>query len=356
MPLTTGLLLLPTYPADRLVALAQQAERLGYESLWLADERFFREVYASLTLCALRTERIRLGPCVTDPYSRHPALTAMAIATLDEISRQRAVLGIGAGVSGFRELGVERARPGIALREAVEVIRRLLAGERVTYRGQMVRLEAGKLDFTPVRPDVPIYIASQHPVGCRAAGRVADGAIMQGCVAAPLLTFFRDTVHGAARQAGRDPAGIDLVARINVCIHDDRRVARDVMRPGLVRSLASQKPDFFTFVTAGLKVPPSLETTLAQISYAHDPAPLAAAAGEVTDDFVDAVTLTGPPEDVAAEVIRLARAGITQLMIYPMAPDGRIDTVIERFQTDVMPVVRAAGRRGAGAPPSEASR
>ncbi len=341
MPLTTGLLLLPTHPADQLVDLARRAERLGYDYLWLADERFFRDVYGSLTLCALRTERIKLGPCVTDPYSRHPALTAMAIATLDEISRHRAVLGIGAGVSGFRELGIARERPGVAIREAVELIRRLLAGERVTYRGQMVRLEEGKLDFTPTRADVPIYIASQHPVGCRAAGRVADGAIMQGCVAPPLVTFFRDTVHGAAREAGRDPARVDLVARVNVCIHDDRRVARDLMRPGLVRSLASQRPDFFTFATAGLKIAPALEAKLATITYAHDPAPLAAAAGDVTDDFVDAVTLTGTPDDVAAEVTRLARAGIGQLMIYPMAPDGRIETVIERFQTEVMPAVRA---------------
>jgi 5,10-methylenetetrahydromethanopterin reductase len=340
--LTTGLLLLPTYPADRLVALAQGAERLGYDYLWLADERFFREVYASLTLCALRTERIKLGPCVTDPYSRHPALTAMAMATLDEIARGRAVLGMGAGVSGFREMGVERARPGVAIREAVELIRRLLAGERVTYRGQTVRFEDGKLDFMPARSDLPIYVASQHPVGCRAAGRVADGAIMQGCVAEPLLTFFRETVQGAARAAGRDPAGIGLVARLNVCIHDDRRAARDLMRPGIVRSLASQRPDFFTFVTAGLTVPASLQAKLAGIPYAHDPAPLAAVAGEVTDAFVDAVTLTGPPDDVAADVLRLARGGIGQLMIYPMAVDGRVDRVIERFQTEVMPRVRAS--------------
>src|SRR5262249_2624994 len=155
-------------------------------------------------------ERIKLGPCVTDPYSRHPSMTAMAIATVDEISRGRAVLGIGAGVSGFREMGVARARPGLAIREAVEVIRPRLAGERVTYHGDIVRIEDGKLDFRPARANVPIYVASQHPVGCRAAGRVADGAIMQGCVAEPLVTFFRDTVHGAARAAGRDPRAIDL--------------------------------------------------------------------------------------------------------------------------------------------------
>ncbi len=88
MALTTGLLLLPTYPPSHLAALAQLAEHTGYDVLWLADERFFREVYASLTLCALRTERIKLGPCVTDPYSRHPALTAML--TLPRSMRSRA--------------------------------------------------------------------------------------------------------------------------------------------------------------------------------------------------------------------------------------------------------------------------
>jgi 5,10-methylenetetrahydromethanopterin reductase len=343
MPLTTGLLLLPSHPAGRLAEIAQLAERTGYDYLWLADERFFREVYASLTLCALRTERIKLGPCVTDPYSRHAALTAMAIATLDEISGQRAVLGIGAGVSGFRELGIAREKSGVALREAVEVIRKLLAGETVTYKGSVVRIDGAHLDFKPVRPDVPMYIASQRAVGCRSAGRVADGAIMQGCVAEPLLAFFKDTVAAGAREAGRDPAAIDLVARINVCIDDDRQVARTLMKPTIVRSLAAQRPDFFTFTTAGLTIPPALAKHLEGLTYAYDPRPYQAAAADVPDAFVDAVTLAGPREEVAAGVIRLARQGVTQFMLYPVSPDGRIEVVIERFQREVMPRVRDAG-------------
>ena len=343
MPLTTGLLLLPSHPAARLAEIAQLAERTGYDYLWLADERFFREVYASLTLCALRTRRIKLGPCVTDPYSRHAALSAMAIATLDEISGQRAVLGIGAGVSGFRELGITREKPGLALRETVEVIRKLLAGETVTYKGSVVQIEGGHLDFKPVRADVPMYIASQRPVGCRAAGRVADGAIMQGCVAEPLFTFFRDTVAAGAREAGRDFGSIDLVARINVCVHDDRQVARDLMKPTIVRSLAAQRPDFFTFTTAGLTVPPALAKHLESLTYVSDPRPFQAAAREVPESFVDAVTLAGPPDEVAAGVVRLARRGATQLMLYPVSPDGRIEVVIERFQQEVMPRVRAGG-------------
>lgn len=341
MRLATGLLVLPAHPVDRLAAIAQLAERAGYDCLWIADERFFREAYGCLAHCALHTRRIRLGPGVTDPYSRHPALTAMAIATLDEISGGRAVLGIGAGVSGFRELGIDASRSAVAMREAVALIRRLLAGETVSVKGEQVSVHDGRLDFAPPRADVPIYVASQRAAGCRVAGRVADGAIMQGCVAEPLLRFFRETVREGALQAGRDPAAVELVARINVCVAEDRATARDAMRPTIVRSLAAQRPGFFTFATAGLTVPAGLRDKVLALPYTHDPAPLRAVASEVPDAFVDAVTLTGPPPPIAREVVRMVRGGIGQLLVYPLAVDGRIETTIERFQAEVMPLVRA---------------
>jgi len=322
-----------------MAALAARAEALGYDDVWLADERFFREVYATLSAFAQSTRRVRLGPCVTDPYSRHPALTAMAVATLDEIAGGRAVLGIGAGVSGLAELGIDSSRSATAIREGIDLIRRLLAGETVTVKGE-ISFQEGRLDFTPSRADIPIYVASQRPAGCRVAGRVADGAIMQGALAEPLVRFLRDTVYGAALEAGRDPRRIELVARLNACIHDDRRAARDAMRPTVVRSLAAQRKDFFTFVTAGLTVPRPLADRLRNLPYTHDPAPLRAIAPEVPDEFVDACTLTGPPSVVAAEVVRLARAGIAQVMIYPLAVDGRLETTVERFQREVMPLVR----------------
>jgi 5,10-methylenetetrahydromethanopterin reductase len=336
----TGLLLLPSRPVGELVEIAVRAEALGYDDLWVADERFFREAYTILGLIAARTGRIRLGPGVTDPYSRHAALTAMAVATLDEVSGGRALLGLGAGVSGFRELGVDAARSAVAIREAVELIRRLLAGQTVTVKGTAVRFDDGRLDFVPARAAVPIYVASQREAGCRVAGRVADGAIMQGCVAEPLLRFFRDAVAEGARRAGRDPGGVELVARINVCIADDTRVARDVMRPTIVRSLAAQRPDFFTFRTAGLELPAPLREEVLRLSYTHDPAPLMKLAPLVPDAFVDAVTLAGSPGEVADGVVRLARGGIGQLMVYPLGPNRDIRVTLERFQTEVMPAAR----------------
>jgi len=340
MMLRTGLLLLPSRPVPEMAALVARAEALGYDDVWLADERFFREVYATLTVFAQSTRRVRLGPCVTDPYSRHPALTAMAIATLDEIAGGRAVLGFGAGVSGLAELGIDSSRSATAIREGIDLVRRLLAGATVTLKGEQISFHDGRLDWAPARAGIPIYVASQRAAGCRVAGRLADGAIMQGALAEPLVRFLRETVHGAAREAGRDPARIELVARLNTCIHDDRNAARDVMRPTLVRSLASQRRDFFTFVTAGLTVPGRLAEKLRGLTYTHDAAPLRALAPEIPDEFVDACTLTGPPALVASEVVRLARSGISQVMIYPLAVEGGPETTVERFQREVMPLVR----------------
>ncbi|MCI0548375.1 MAG: LLM class flavin-dependent oxidoreductase [Candidatus Rokubacteria bacterium] len=340
MTLRTGLLMLPARPPAQLAELAALAESAGYDDFWLADERFFREVYACLTACALRTRRIRLGPCVTDPYSRHPALTAMAIATLDEVSDRRALLGLGAGVSGFRELGVDASRSATAIREAVELIRALLAGQTVTVKGREVSFADGRLDFAAPRADLPIFVASQRAAGSRVAGRVSDGAIMQGALAEPIVRAWRETVHGAAREAGRDPARVDLVARLNACVHDDRAAARDVMRPTIVRTLSAERPDFLTFATAGLALPAALRERVLALPYTHDPAPLRAVAPLVPDDFVDACTLAGPPEVIAPELVRLARSGIAEVVIYPLAVDGRVETTIERFQREVMARVR----------------
>src|SRR5207244_9707679 len=121
---------------------------------------------------------------------------------------------------------------------------------------------------------------------------------------------------------------------------DDGEVARDAMRPSIVRSLAAQRRDFFTFRAAGLEIPEALGDAVARLTYTHDTAPLMKVAPLVPDAFVDAVALTGPPAEVARGVVRLARHGIAQLMVYPMATDGNVARTVERFQTEVMPAVR----------------
>jgi len=338
-----GLLLLPHDPPARLVESVALAEATGYDHFWLADERFFREVYASLALVVHHTARMTLGPCVTDPYSRHPALTAMAIATLDEIAGGRATLGIGAGISGFAELGVKREKPARAIREAIVLIRRLLAGEEVDVQGDVVRLNAGRLDFTPVRAGIPIYVASNGPLGQRAAGAVADGAIMEGCGNPAEARALATAVAVGASEAGREPAAVQLVARLNACIGPDGKGARDVLRPRVARTLGAGRLKFATLEAQGLALPEAARASVAGVPYAAGFTPYLHLLPLITDSVVDALTLAGTVDEVTERVVALGRAGIGQIMIHPFAPpDGSVDDTVRRFGQDVLPAARRA--------------
>jgi 5,10-methylenetetrahydromethanopterin reductase len=337
MSLRMSVLNLGRYPPARLIHLARLQEECGYETFWYADERFFREVYSSLTLVATHTRNIQVGTMVTDPYSRHPALTAMAIATLDELSGGRAMFGLGAGVSGFTEMQVARRKPAQAMRETVTVVCNLLRGKTVDFHGEVISFEHGRLDFQPVRPRVPIYLASNGPMGLALAGEIADGAVMQGPVAPALVDWFLSQVQQGARRAGRDLAEVDVVARINLCIHEDAGVAKDIMRPIIVRSLNSQKPHFRTYKTARLEIPARLHEGVLSMGYTHDPALLAPMAELVPDAFVDATTLAGTVEEVVSRVVRMVQGGIKHVMINPVAPDGDVERIIQSFAHDVVP-------------------
>ena len=337
-PITTGVLLMGDLSAEDLASLARQIEDWGYDYIWLADERFFREIYSCLTLCALNTKKIQIGVCVTDPYSRHPALTAMAIATLDEISEGRAVLGIGAGVSGFGELGIDRARPALAIREMVGLVRKLMTGENVDFQGRMVQFNHGALNFTPVRADLPIYVASNAPRGLQVAGELADGAIVSGCAEEPSIDYAKGLIAKGTRKVGRDLAEIDLVARLNCCVSTDGQGARNSIRTATIRSL----PGHLNFVTAaGIEVAPDLAASLSQMGYTHDDATLADMARRVPDHIIDAMTLAGTPEEVAQRVGRIVRRGVNQILVRPSpSPEGGINGTLEAFATQVMPIVR----------------
>lgn len=326
--------------------VAKLAEATGYDHFWLADERFFREVYGSLTLVAHHTSRITVGTCVTDPYSRHPALTAMAIATLDEIAGGRAALGLGAGISGFAELGLKRERPARAIREAIMLIRCLLAGEEVDAQGQVVRFNAGRLDFTPARASIPIYVASNGPLGQRTAGAVADGAIMEGCGNPPEARAFAAAVAAGAKEAGRDAGTVQLVARLNACVGPDGKGARDVLRPRVARTLGAGRLRFATLEAQGLALPEAAKISVAGVPYAAGFAPYLPLLPLITDAVVDALTLAGTVDEVTERVVALGRAGIGQIMIYPFAPpDGSVDDTVRRFGQEVVPTAcRALGR------------
>ena len=343
--MTLQLLILGDAPVDRMVERAKLAEASGFDKVWLADERFYREVYTCLAAFAANTSRVGLGPCVTDPFARHPALTAMAIATLDEISGGRAVLGIGAGISGFAELGIARKKPPRAMREAIELIRALLRGEEVDFRGEVVEFHNGHLSFKPQRADIPMYVASNGPLGQRMAGALANAVIMEACSSVAEVEALRAEVARGAEKAGRDPGEVKLIARLNACVTADGRSSRDTLRPGVARLLGRRSLKLATAETQGLMLPDDAVASIGDAPYAEGVKPYLPLLPLVTDRHVDAFTLGGSVEDIIAHALSLRRAGIDSILIRPLAPQGgTVEDVIESFGAEIWPAVEAAMR------------
>jgi 5,10-methylenetetrahydromethanopterin reductase len=278
---------------------------------------------------------------VTDPFSRHPALTAMAIATLDEISNRRAILGFGAGISGFVELGVVRKKPAAAVREAIHVVRELLKGETVDFHGDVIGFNNGKLSFKPLRSDIPVYVASNGPLGQRMTGGVADGAIMEGCGSVEEVKAFRAVLAEGAKRKGRDPGAVKVVARLNACVGADGNKARDALRPGVARMLAAGRLKFMTAEARGLTLAPEAIAPFATVRYADGAAPYAPLLPLVTDRHVDAFTLAGTAAEVAAHMAALKQAGVDSFLVMPFACAGSTaEQTLVTLGKDVWPRVK----------------
>jgi 5,10-methylenetetrahydromethanopterin reductase len=338
--LKLGVLILGEIDHHELRALARDCETWGYDNLWVADERFFRDVYAALAMCALETSSIRLGTGVTDPYSRHPALTAMGIASIDELSGGRAVLGIGAGIAGFKELGIELRRPARAIREAVEFIRAFLGNERVTYHGETLAFDGGVLSI-PARRDLPIYIAGKGPLNIQLAGEIADGLIISSCVHDASIDHTLGLLAKGAAKAGRRPSDVALCSRVNVSISEDGDAARQAVKPMIAALLISKKPDFSFLEPLGLELSPEFEAMILASTYGHDRPDTENVAARVPDEFVDALAVAGTSDEVTASIARMVRRGVDQLIAFPMpVPGDSVPGVLRRLALEIMPRVR----------------
>jgi 5,10-methylenetetrahydromethanopterin reductase len=172
----TGIQLVPTMGVGEAIETVQRAESLGYDDCMIADEGFMHDVYAVLGAVAGATDRIRVG-AVTNPYTRHPAATAAALATVNELSGGRAFVTFVAGGSAvLHPMGLERTAPVRVLDDAIEICRRLWSGEAVDFEGSRFRLDGAQLSTGP--HDIPIWVAARGERLLELTGRKADGVVL----------------------------------------------------------------------------------------------------------------------------------------------------------------------------------
>ena len=287
---------IPEGPLAETVALAVEAERLGFDRCWVYDEGLAtRELFVTLAAIAAATVRIEVGPGITNPYTRHPAQTVAGIATLDEFSGGRAFLGIGAGGSlTLDPIGLTRTKPLRAVRDMIEVARKLFGGDVVDHDGPTVSLRSATIDYS--RAGTEIWLAGRGPKMLALGGELADGV---------MLDFIHKASLGHAVDRVRDagPAAICYSTAV-VTTDDDLEFVRPHMTYRLVDSPEPVKE------AIGLSAADSDRIRHEMAGGVH------AAAEYVRDEWIEPFVIRGSGDACAAELAELGdRHGFVEFLV-----------------------------------------
>ena len=298
----------PGMSPDDAVALAVRCEKAGFDRLGVSDVVFWPDSFVLQGMMAAATSRIHIGSMVTNPYSRHPAVLAGAVATLQELSRGRMFLGIGVG-AGLEDLRIGYPRPVRALREAIIGIRGLLAGEAVDLEGEMFPIDGAALVRPPQAP-VPISVGTRSPQVMRLAGELADIALVGARhFTQELADRYRRWLAEGAGRAGRPVDSIDVAPRLTLCVSTDGDLARRSVVRYVAHYLAIIRPDGIS--------PDRLEAIDAALDRArgwyfdldrYDPPELF---DLVTDDWIRRYAVAGAPSEIPEQLRAVTDLGFT---------------------------------------------
>ena len=321
--LKLGAVVIPVMPVEEVIETIVAAERIGLDYCLVADESLMADAYVTLAAAARETSRIRLGP-VTNGYTRHPAVTAAAIATLDELSGGRAVATLVAGGSmALSPLGIDRTGPVTIVSETMEVMRRLWAGEPVTWEGERFRLDGAKLGSG--RHDIPMWIAARGPRLLREAGRAADGVVLE--VKADLPAALELVTEGV-RDGQRRPDRIYL----------DQLAYRPDLHPGAASSVFVHV--LMDSPTRQLRALGLDDEQIEAFRTAYETDGPGVAVAHVTDEIIRRHQIVGSPRECSEILGRLtAQLGLDVFLFY--VKQGGLDGNV-RTMEDVHAIIEDA--------------
>ena len=330
-----GITFLPGRPAQ-LVDWCRAAEAAGFDQIGIADSQsLYREVYVSTTLCAVNTQRVRFGPRVINPLTRHPSVAASAAATLEELAPGRTLLGIGTGFSAVYNVGL-RAATLAQLESYVRAVRGLLETGTAEYEGRTLRQTWG-------RYRVPLYVAASGPKTLRLAGQLADGVVIYTGLLPEIIRDSIRRVRSGAEEVGRDPDQIDLWWFPVATLAEDRQAAIHEIK----MSLAPAGSHLARFGSDGKHVPPELLPKLQQLAarYRIDQHDQPNSANRalldelgLVDYLADRYAIVGTPSDCIRKIQQAAEAGARQLWISVHFDDKL--RFIREWSEQVMPAFR----------------
>ncbi|RLT42936.1 MAG: LLM class flavin-dependent oxidoreductase [Chloroflexi bacterium] len=316
------------HPIRDGMAYAQYAEKKGFEAIWQAESRLVRDAIVPMAAFAAVTEHIKIGSGVINNWTRNIGLLAATFLTLDDLAPDRIICGIGAWWDPLaKNVGIDRRKPLLAMQETIEVMRRLLALENVTYDGEFHKVSGIELDVVHGRREprnVPMMIGATGPKMMELTGAIADGAVLNYCVPPDYNHEALEQLERGAKSAGRTLDDIDRPQLIVCSVHEDQQTALDGARELLTQYLA-QQPHIAK--ASGVK-PEIVEKIQTILGWPATHEQVRQAMPLVPDDLVNRITASGTPEQVKAKVRQYMENGATCPILYPL---GDVKLMIDTF-------------------------
>jgi 5,10-methylenetetrahydromethanopterin reductase len=322
-----ALYLQDAHPLPDGIKYAQYAEQKGFEAVWQAESRLVRDAIVPMAAFAATTTRLKVGSGVINNWTRNIGLLAATFLTLDDLAPNRIICGIGAWWDPLaKNVGIERRKPLLAMRETIEVMRRLLRMENVTFHGEFHHVTGIELDVVHGRREprhVPIYIGATGDQMMELTGEIADGAVLNYCVPPEYNDKALELLDAGAKKAGRRAEDLDRPQLIVCSVDPDRKKAIEAAKWLLTQYLA-QQPHIAKASGVGEDIVKKVQSILGWPATKEQ---VHAAMQFVPDDFVLKISATGTPAEARAKVQEYVRRGCTCPILYPMSdPYLMIDT------------------------------
>ena len=307
----------------------QYAEKRGFEAVWQAESRLVRDAIVPMAAYAAVTERLKVGSGVINNWTRNIGLLAATFLTLDDLAPNRVICGIGAWWDPLASnVGIDRKKPLQAMRETVEVMRRLLNMERVTFHGEFHHVDGIELDVVHGRREprnIPIMIGATGDLMMEMTGEIADGCVLNYCVPPDYNDRALELLEKGARKAGRKVEDIDRPQLIVCSVEHSHDKAIETTKMLLCQYLA-QQPHIAKASGVSQEVVQQIQSILGwpatkeQVLKAKDLVP---------DELVYRITASGTPDEARAKVEEYKRRGCTCPILYPVGGNFRL--LIETF-------------------------
>jgi 5,10-methylenetetrahydromethanopterin reductase len=319
-----GIEFVPKEAYWKTVYYAIQAEKRGFDNLWITDHYNNRNVYVTLATTAMYTKKIVFGPGVTNPFLINPIMTCQSLASLDEMAPGRVTLGMGAGdKTTLASTGIEATKQLSAVVDAITIFKKMLEGKNVTYEGNVFKVKGTKFNFKP-RGQIPVYIGAQGPKMLTMAGEIGDGVLINASHPKD-IDYAVSQIKNGVNTAGKSLSDVDVTAYTSFSVHENPEKALQAASP-VVAFIVAGSPDVI-LERHGIDLDKANN-----IRGALGKGDFGAAFGSVTPKMMDAFCIAGTPDMCNEKISRLLKAGITQFVVgSPVGPNVRksIDLISE---------------------------